>query len=192
MLYNILKPLVWIFMKFVFLFKVKNKPKNIPEGRLILCANHLSNFDVLLLLINFPKKVYFMAKKELFSTKFSNWFFRQCGAFPIDRSVTDLDAIRTSSKILKDEKVLGIFPEGTRNKDGKISRENFNNGIAMIAVKNNANILTASIRGHYKLFSKIEIIFNDIIHIENFEGENKKDLYNNIVDKVYEDIYKNL
>lgn len=190
MLYSITKPILWLILKILFLFKVRNKPKNLPEGRLIVCANHISNFDVLLLLATFDRKVSVMGKKELFENEFTNWLLRQYNAFPIDRQGADREAIRVASNVLQEEKVLGIFPEGTRVKDSaKRNREAFNNGIAMIANKNKANILPATIKGDYKLFSGVEIIYHDIIKIDEIHAENKKELYDKIVDEVYNKIY---
>lgn len=192
MLYSILKPLIWIVLKVLFWFKVEGKPskRDLPQGKLVICANHISMFDVVLLIATFDRKISFMAKKELFENGFMKWLLEQYDAFPIDRENLDREALRNASQVLKDENVLGIFPEGTRIKNIEDrSRANFNNGIAMIAYKDMADILPVTIEGNYKLFSGVKVIYHDLIKIDSFEAENKKELYEKIVDRIYYKIY---
>ena len=61
------------------------------------------------------KKINFMAKKEWFKGKFKNWLFRSLGAIPVDREKPDFASIKACLKVLKDDKPLVVFPEGTRN-----------------------------------------------------------------------------
>jgi 1-acyl-sn-glycerol-3-phosphate acyltransferase len=69
--------------------------------------------------------VHMLAKKELFSNFITNWFFRSYGAIPVDRKIHDSNAKTEALEVLKQNKVLGIFPEGTTNKT--IGTANFNN-----------------------------------------------------------------
>lgn len=191
MLYRIVRFFLRIFFKIFFLFREINKPEKLPEGRLIVCANHISNFDALLMIATVQRNVNIMGKKELFNNKLFAWVLNLFGAFPIDRQGVDRQAIRKSSEILENEEILGIFPEGTRIKNvEERSREKFNNGVAMLAVKNDANILPFTIKGNYKLFNRVEVIYHDIIDIKEFNNESRKALYESIVDRVYEEIYK--
>lgn len=190
MLYKILKPLVKLILKIFFRYEEVNKPKNIGEQRLVVCANHMSWIDPILLIASFDQRIYFMAKKELFQNKFMAMFYKSIGAFPIDRHGLDREALKKAEEILANEEVLGIFPEGTRIKNvEEVSRENFNNGIAMLATRGDANILPIRIKGNYKPFRKMQVIYTDIVDINKVEGQSRKERYENIVDQVYENIY---
>ncbi len=191
MLYKILKIILYPIFKLIFLFKVKDRPKHIPEKNLIICANHKSLLDPILLALASKREINFMAKKELYNNKFFGYILRKLYAFPVDRGNNDIDAVRQSIKVLKQDKLLGIFPEGTRVKDSEISRENFKDGVALIATKTNSNILPVRIRGKYGLFSRVTVEFKDIIKVEDFDSTNKKNLYQNIMDEVYDSIYGN-
>lgn len=191
MLYNLLRIICWPFLKLFFLYKVKNNPKNINNQKLIICANHKSLLDPILLVQINPGKVHFMAKKELFKNKFLARILSSLGAFPVDRGHNDIDAVRQSIKILNENKILGIFPEGTRVRDEDVSREKYNDGVAMISLKTNANILPVSIKGKYGLFSRPTFEYKDIIDISKFNNSNKKELYREIMDEVYSSIIEN-
>lgn len=190
MLYKILKPIVKLLLKIFFRYEEINKPKDLGNKRLIICANHMSWIDPLLLIVSFDRKIYFMAKKELFQNKFMALFYKSIGAFPIDRHGLDRNALNKAEEILANEEVLGIFPEGTRIKDIKdVSRDNFNSGIAMLAARGNSNILPVRLKGNYKPFRKMKVIYTDIVIINNVEGKSRKERYEKIVDQVYENIY---
>lgn len=191
MLYSIIKVIFYPIFKLIYWFKVKNKPANLPDNNLIICANHKSNLDPIIVALSVDRPVNFMAKKELFKSKILSYILTKLHAFPVDRGNSDIEAIRTSMLKLKDGNLLGIFPEGTRIKnEAEIKRENFNDGIAMIATRSKSDILPIEIRGDYKLFGNLKIIYKDIIKIEDFENiKNKKEQYTKIVDEVYNKIY---
>ena len=92
--------------------------KNLPKKQgYIVCVNHTSLVDAPLLDVKLGKRIRYLAKKELCKTKFSNWFFvNVLGSIPVDRGTADLKAVKKVLSELKNNKVVGIFPEGTRNK----------------------------------------------------------------------------
>lgn len=102
-----------------------------------------------------PRQVFFMAKVELFKFPIFSWLLKKLGAFPVRRGTADLSAIKNSLKVLKEEKVFGIFPEGTRNKSGKI--RTFSHGVAAIAHKAKAQTVPIAIIGDYKIFKPIKV-----------------------------------
>ena len=89
---------------------------NIPsEGAVILAGNHTNNLDAAMM-IGAPKRiVHMMAKKELFSSKISNYFFRSMGCISVNRSIHDENAKSEAREILNNKGAIGLFPEGTRN-----------------------------------------------------------------------------
>lgn len=187
MLYNILRVLCKPLFKLLFFLKIENEPIIKPSGRLIICSNHIHLLDPILLAISTKRKISFLAKKELFENKLMSKILYNLGAIPVDRQGIDLKAIKSSVEVLKDDKILGIFPEGTRVKD--VSHDNIKNGISYIALKGDSNILPVEIIGRYKLFSGLKLVFKDLIKIEDYKEMDKSEAYNEIALDVYKSIY---
>lgn len=125
------------------------------EGPVILCANHVSLQDPMILDVYLGRLIRFMAKKELFENRFMSRIMTWLGAFPVSRGESDLSAMRTSLKLLADGEVLGIFPEGHRYADGEMHE--FGNGLALIALRSGAPVVPAYIRGNYRLFRRVTV-----------------------------------
>lgn len=161
-----------VVFRIIFRFKVTGK-HNIPkEGKVILCSNHISDLDPLILGLAIPRNIRFMAKKELFENKFLGGLVNALGAFPVDRKAADLSAIRNSLNVLKNDEVLGIFPEGTRVTEKNI--ENAKPGIALISIKAKAPVIPIYIESKYKVFSKIKINIGEPIYFNEYYGKKLK------------------
>ncbi len=144
MYYSIIKAIA------TFIFKLFGKMKvddqiTLSEGGVILAGNHISNLDPPVLACASKRPVYFLAKKELFDNVLANWFLRSIKAYPLDRDKGDIAAIKQALRILKSGQVLGIFPEGTRSKDGKIQEPR--NGAAFLAMQAEVPIVPVAISG---------------------------------------------
>lgn len=136
--------------------------ENVPEeGGIILCPNHTSNADPVLLAITLKRQIYFMAKAELFNNKFLGKLFKMVGAFPVNRGKGDSSAINTAENILENGEQLGLFIEGTRSKTGDFLRPK--TGCAMIAYKTNMPILPICITG--KDEHKVKMLKKNVIMI---------------------------
>lgn len=151
--YKTLKTIFNPLFKFVYRPQFKGL-ENIPkEGSVILAGNHTNNLDALLMLSGPKRIVHMMAKKELFNTRFKNAFFRSMGCISVDRSIHDENAKKEAIEVLKENKVLGIFPEGTVNKTKDILLP-FKFGAVSFAMKTDSYIVPFSITGKYKAFRK--------------------------------------
>ncbi len=126
---NIIRIYLKIFKGFT-IYGCENVPKT---GAFIVVGNHTSYIDPPVLGAGMTRMVRFMAKEELFKNPVINWFLRKLGAFPVKRGKADLEAIKTSLKILKQGGILGLFPEGTRNRTGQLGKAQ--PGIVKIALK---------------------------------------------------------
>lgn len=136
--YRIFRLLVVAFGK-VFLGFVGYGGKNTPEsGPLIVAANHSRFFDPVFVCMAVPRRIQWMAKKELFVFPFK-WFFYFLAAFPVDRQGGGRAALRTALKYLAEGWAMGIFPEGTRRQAG--SSQGAKSGAIMLAVRSGARIL---------------------------------------------------
>lgn len=175
--YWIVRGLTKIVAHVLYPAKVTGKKYAKIKETYILCSNHLSIMDsVMIVGAVLPKKTYFMGKSELYKTKIGNWFFRSLLSFPVVRGSADMSAIRSSIKCLKEGKSMMIFPEGTRNekKDGKL-RE-FYNGVGIIALNSKCKIIPCYIdaKGGYKLFKRFKINIGEPIDMQQFQAEGVK------------------
>ena len=117
MLFAICFALAWIPIRLFYPVKVIGK-KNLPKKKgYVLTCNHYSNMDPVLLDVYLNKKIRFLAKKELFEKKFVGFFLKKFGGFPVDREKPGVSSFKFALNVLKENKILGIFPEGTRNKN---------------------------------------------------------------------------
>jgi 1-acyl-sn-glycerol-3-phosphate acyltransferase len=119
--------------------------ENIPaDTALLIIANHTSFGDPLLLAAAFPKHITFIAKEEFLHKTFTRWLFgKGLGAVFLNKEESDLFALRTAIKLMRNGHSVGIFPEGRRNFDQKIS--DFKPGAAFIAQKAGVLVLPVAI-----------------------------------------------
>jgi 1-acyl-sn-glycerol-3-phosphate acyltransferase len=121
--------------------------ENIPQdGAAILASNHLSFSDSIFLPLMVRRPVVFLAKSEYFTGKgikgaLSRWFFKGTGQLPIDRSGGRASeaALNTGLRVLAQEQLLGIYPEGTRSPDGRLFRGR--TGIARMVLESKVPVL---------------------------------------------------
>lgn len=185
---GVVKPIIKLIFPKQIIFGMENVPKN--KG-FILCCNHTHFMDVAFLIPNFKRKINFMAKKELFKNKLIGKLFLKMGAFPVDRGSGSgaASAIKTGEEIVNRGEILGIFPEGTRSKDGK--QKKAKSGVAIIAYETKAPILPVSIyyEGKLKLFKKIsirigEMIYPNELNMQSLDRGELKRVSSYIMDKI--------
>jgi 1-acyl-sn-glycerol-3-phosphate acyltransferase len=110
------------------------------RGPLIAIANHTGQIEVPLIFAHLqPRPVTGWAKVEAWDNKFLNWVFGVWGLIPVHRGEADMKALKDALKALQEGKILGIAPEGTRNKTGKLIRAM--PGTVMVALKSGAPII---------------------------------------------------
>ncbi|MBB4823784.1 1-acyl-sn-glycerol-3-phosphate acyltransferase [Sporosarcina luteola] len=141
------------------LYRIKVIGKeNFPEdGGVLLCANHIENFDPPVVGITCPRTVHFMAKEELFQTPVLKSVLPSVNAYPVKRGMSDREAFRTTLKLLKEGKVVGLFPEGTRSKTGELGKGLA--GAGFFALKGNAKVVPCAIVGPYKPFRQLKVVY---------------------------------
>lgn len=186
--YKVVRFLAYLIFSIIFIINVKGS-ENIPiEGRIVLCSNHISNLDPIILAIAVSRPISFMAKKELFENKVIGKLIHKLGAFPVDRKGADISAIRSSLKVLKKEKILGIFPEGTRVDEMDLSSAK--PGISLISIKGKSSVIPVYIHSKYKLFSTVKVIIGKPIYLDDYfdkklSTEDYKDISKNILKSIY-------
>jgi len=156
--YDIAKALIRVIS--AVLWRVRSYgTENVPlAGPLIVACNHVSNFDPPLLGAYCPRRIRYMAKKELFAIPLFGALIAQVGAYPVDRQGSARAAIKRSVDVLRAGGCVGIFPEGGRNVHGdKEPRP----GVALLASLAQAPVVPACIVGsaHTAKLAQIKVAF---------------------------------
>ncbi len=176
---------------FRFFFRIKvSGGENIPQkGGFILASNHLSYLDPAVLAIACPRKLNFMAKKELFNIPLFSNVISAAGAFPVKRNTADITALKEAMKRINAGNGLLVFPQGSR-KEGSTDLEP-QGGIGFLAAKINALVIPAFISGTEKALpkgakfikaAKVSVTFGRQISVE--KGMPYKEIAQKIMDSI--------
>jgi len=188
-MYRFVKTVGGPFYKLVYRAKGVNK-HNVPkEGGVILCANHSSNHDVVVLALTCPRNLRFLAKKELWGSKISSWFFNGMGGIPVDRDNPGMDSFRRSIEVLKNGEPLAVFLQGTRRQE--IDTQDFKSGVALFALKAKVPVVPVHITTGYKAFKRVTITFGEPISFEEYyDTKVRAEQLNEIAQRVMDEIAK--
>ena len=148
--------------------EVQGVEKLPPAGGVILAANHLSNYDVFPMQFVISRTIFFMGKEELFRNPMMDWTLRQLGGFPVYRGEHDEWAMRHAQSVLEQGQVLGMFPEGSRNRGKGLSPAK--TGVARLAQATKTPIVPVALHGPQYMFHRfprrttVQVRFGDMIH----------------------------
>lgn len=158
---------VIVKVAYKLLFRIEGKGmENVPaQGGVLLCSNHLSNFDPPTVGLFLKRKVHFMAKAELFEVPLFGRLIRALGAYPVKRGGVSKESIKTSLTLLREGHVLGIFPEGTRHAAADAAAKR---GAASFALRSNAVVVPVAIKGKYKLFRKVRVVYGPPVDLDEY------------------------
>jgi len=158
------KLFVFPIYKFIFKGHLIGR-ENIPQkDSFIMVSNHGSLLDPPLLGHALGRNISFMAKAELFQIPFLGFVIKACGAYPVKRGIADKNTIKIACKKLSNNNCIGIFIDGTRQKNGRVNKPK--QGAALLAFKNQKILLPVAIVNSHRLirfkffiplFSKIVI-----------------------------------
>lgn len=188
MFYNAVLGFARFVCLFIFRIKVKGRENMPEEGGAMLAVNHRSNWDPILAALGSPRHLSFMAKEELFKNPVFGGLISKLGAFPLKRGSGDVGAFKTAMKILSNDGVMLIFPEGHRMKNGK--RGKAGAGVAAIAQRGKVPVIPMYIDGGFKWMSKITIKIGKPISIEEYYGKKltsteQKEIAEGIMDEMW-------
>ena len=122
------------------------------DDRMLVCANHQSFLDPIVLGVVCPRPVNYLARKTLFSFKPLAVFLRFNDSIPIDRDATGLDGVKETLKRLKRGEAVVMFPEGTRSDDGLL--QPFKPGFCLLARRSKATLMPIALDGCYQAYSR--------------------------------------
>ncbi len=182
----------WLF-KYIFmgpLLSLLGRPKTVglehvpASGAVILASNHLAVADSFYLPLVVRRRITFLAKAEYFTGKgikgwFTRWFYTVAGQVPIDRTNADAaqNALETAERILKEGKLLGMYPEGTRSPDGRLYKGK--TGLARLALHTGVPVIPVAMVGTNVVnppgtsmwrFGRVEVRFGKPMDFSRFEG----------------------
>lgn len=178
-MYTVAGALSWPVMRGLYRLRSAGV-ENVPEGGVVLAANHTSNFDPWPL--GFPlwprRQLYFMAKVELFNPVLKPILVGG-GAFPVRRGENDMQAVETAVRLCREGRIVAMFPEGTRQQKGL--RKKFDarprSGSARIALAAGVPLVPAAIKGTDRLLrlSRLRVAYGPPIPVDDLDGRPPRD-----------------
>jgi 1-acyl-sn-glycerol-3-phosphate acyltransferase len=147
MLYWAIKIVMTPVLRVTYRVRVEGREHLPKRGPVILAANHRSFLDSLFLPLVVGRRVTFVAKAEYFDDRKTAWFFRGVGQIPIRRSGGSASegALDAATGVLSAGGVFGIYPEGTRTRDGFTHRGH--TGVARLALRTGAPVVPVGLVG---------------------------------------------
>lgn len=176
-MYKIVRPLVKALFIVIYRPKIIGRENILKDERIVLAGNHTNNFDCLLLLSSTKRPIHFLGKHTLFKGP-KKIIFKCMGVIPVDRTKKrNSEALRKAIDVLNEEKVIGIFPEGTINRTDDIILP-FKMGAVKMAYESNSKIVPFVITGKYRPFKNdLKIEFSKPLEM----GSDLKKENNNIM-----------
>ncbi len=162
--YSFAKAVVYGVLKPIYRFEIIGREHFPKEGGVLLCSNHIDVLDPPVVGINAPRPVNFMAKAELFTVPILGKALNHLNAFPVKRGMSDREALRNGLAVLKEGKVLGLFPEGTRSKTGELGKGLA--GAGFFALRTDAVVVPCAIIGPYKAFKRLKVVYGEPLNLE--------------------------
>lgn len=152
---------------------LENLPKN---GGYIICGNHINTLDAAAIVLLSKNKIRFIGKHDLFRFGILRWLAHLFDIIPIKRNSQDMEAMKRCLKALKNNEILGIFPEGTRK--GLDKHVKLKSGATFMAMRAGVPIVPVGIQGTFKPFTKVVLNYGKPMTFENYNIQNKEDLEN--------------
>ena len=183
-LYYILLPLAWIVFHIGFRVECigRENLKKVRTNGCIIAPNHISAIDPVFVVITrfWGRRMVVFAKKELFEINvLLTWFFRWMGALCVRGTREELDVIDQTVEACRNGGTLLIFPEGTREKEGKLLQPK--SGLFVIAAQAAVDVVPVRILydtpdGRMKLFCKVKVVYGEPMPAAQFAMESRRDL----------------
>ena len=134
--------------------------EHIPaRGPAILVANHTSMLDMFAIHGRVGPWIHWVAKKELFRSRFMADLLLRLGCIPVDRDKADLAAARGIMTVLRQDGIVGMFPQGTRVRPDQVDQVRPRSGAVHFALRTGVPLLPVAIRGRFRVFSRVQVIF---------------------------------
>ncbi len=163
--------IAYLPLRILYPLKVVGK-KNLPKKKkAILACNHTSNLDPVLIFSHIHRQPRILAKHTLFKNKFFGAILKNWGAIPVNRQDVGVSTIKTVLKVLKEDKWLVVFPEGTRGHTDEDEQMALKNGVALFALKSGAPIIPMWYVKKPRIFRFNKLLIGKPIDLTEFEGQ---------------------
>ena len=176
-LYKVLRPFLKALFYILFQPRIKGK-ENIPkEGGAVIAGNHVFVIDPFLIGCCTKRCLHFLAKYEIYNTKFISYLMNKAGMIPVHRQRKDHAALEAAEDYLKAGALIGIFPETTIIKPKGVRILPFRMGAIKMAYDTNVPVIPVTINGKYiPIFGKLQIIVHEPFYVESddLEAEREK------------------
>ena len=183
-MYTLFAGVVKVFLN----IRVVNPEKEPDEGGCLICANHVSAADAVVICYAFRKnQAHFMAKKELFKIPLLSGLIKLLGAFPVDRKGSDVGAIKKAIATVKEGKNVGIFPQGHRYPKVDPRSTPIKNGSGLIISRAECDVVPVYIlrkKNTFRLFKKTYVIIGDKIDFATLKGKDNAEITNIVFDAI--------
>ncbi len=136
----------------IFRIRVRGR-RNVPEtGGALIVSNHQSFFDPVLIGVGLRREVHYMARDSLFRRRIFGRLIESLNAFPIKREGVDVAAMREAISRIRQGRLVLVFPEGTRTRDGSFGT--IRRGLSLISERARATVVPAVIQGAYEAWPR--------------------------------------
>ncbi len=179
----VLRPLVRIAFILVYRVRCTGREHFPQRGGALVCANHQSVMDPVVVALACDRRMNFLARRTLFLGGLVNWFMDFWDAIPLHREGIGFGGIKESARRLNDGELLLMFPEGTRCHDGQVGR--IRGGFCTIARRGNVPVIPVGFDGAFDAwprrrslpsFGVIHICIGEPISAEQIESFSDDDL----------------
>lgn len=167
--YSLVYSILWVLAGILFPWRAKGRELLPSEGGVVLCANHTSFLDPILVLLAATKKrqLHVVAKADLFRIPVLNWILKGIEIIPVKRGMSDVTSFKECLRVLRGGEMLLIFPEGTRVKEGQTVEPH--SGAVVMAARAGVPVMPVFIGKRKRLFRKTDVVFGAPYQLE-FEG----------------------
>ena len=186
---------IWLTCRIILTIYVGMRRKlngHIPTtGGALVCSNHQSHLDPMLVGTAFSRRANYLARKTLFDNPAFGWLCKSLDAIPIDRDGMGLGGVKETLRRLRREEIVVIFPEGTRCTDGKIAP--LKPGICSIARRGRCAMIPAGIAGSFEAWPKgrkfpfpgrVRLYFGEPITVEQIAAYSDEELLAELTQRI--------
>ena len=186
--YRVVRCVLTPLIKLLWPTKVVGKERfDAMQGGLVIC-NHYAIPDTLIPVASlYKKELHVLAKAEAFEcAQIAKWFLRKARAIPVHRGEADINAVKEVLSVLRADKKLVMYPEGTRNREGTKEMLEFKQGAARFAIKARKPILPMVYYRMHKVFRRNWLYIGEPITLEEFYNTRDPGDYERATKKVYD------
>jgi 1-acyl-sn-glycerol-3-phosphate acyltransferase len=185
--YFVLVPLLKAYWRTGFTGR-ENVPKS---GGVIIASNHRSAMDPVIVISGFWRPIHWLARVDLVVTKKIAWFFKAAAVIPVNRESPQQESIDAAVECIRGGGIFGVFPEGTRSRDGNLHKGY--TGVARIAAATGVPVIPTAIMNSWKSMpkgaklprpAKCHVRFGAPMHFTMLPGEDEKVAFRRFTDQV--------